>query len=67
MIDIQLYRARRDVFKNIYGDRLERSKGNRGCPSHMNGGIKKIFLVTSLAIVFIIILNIFKVDLSKIA
>ena len=67
MMDIQLYRARMGAFTNIYGVRLERSKGNKGCPSHSKGDIKIIILVTTLASVCMIILNSFKVELLKIA
>ena len=57
MIDIQLYRARIGAFTNTYGVRLERSKGNKGCPSHSKGGIKITILMTTLALVCMIILN----------
>ena len=67
MIDIQLYRARIDAFTNIYGARLERSKGNKGCLSHSKGGIKLIILVTTLELICMIALNSFKVELLKIA
>ena len=69
MIDIQLYRARIGVFTftNIYGISLERSKGKKGYQSHSKGNIKIIILVTTLALVCMIILNSFKVDFFKIA
>ena len=66
MIDIQLYKVRIDVFTNIYGISLERSKGKKRYPSHRKGGIKIIILVTTLTLVCMIILNSFKVELLKI-
>ena len=67
MIDIQLYGARIGGFTNIYDVRLERSKGNKGCPSRSKGGIKIIILVTTLALVCMIILDSFKAELLKTA
>ena len=65
MIYIQLYRAKIGAFTNIYGVRLERSKGNKG--SHLIGGIKVIIFVTTFALRCMIILNSFKEELLKIA
>ena len=67
MIDIKLCRPRIGAFTNIYGVRLERSGVNKGCPSHSKGGIKIKILVTTLALVCMVILNSFKVELLKIA
>ena len=43
------------------------AKGKKGYPSHSKGGIKIIILVRILALVCMIILNSFKVELLKIA
>ena len=66
MTDIQLHRARIGTFTNICGVQLERSKGNKGCPSHSKGGIKIITLMTILALVCIIILSSFDEELLEI-
>ena len=61
MIDIQFYRARIGVytFINIYGVSFERRRRKKGYPSHSNGSVKKIILVTTFALVCMINLNIF--------
>ena len=46
---------------------MERSKRNKGCPSHSKGTIKITISVTTLALVYMIILNRIKVQLLKIA